>query len=302
MKTLTIVFISARPDPKFEWFLHSLLAQLFDDDIAPRIIVVKPGQEDDLGESGHFSTVSPKPTIWQGKHRLTDHDWWAISNARNTGICLAQTEWIAFVDDRCVLGPQWLEAIKDAMVGNYMVCGSYEKRWNMRVENGVITDPGKVNSIDNRIEYCEKNNISNPSPCAGNWTYGCGIAMPLEWALSVGGFEEAMDGIGFEDVIFGLMCQNNSLPIKYDRRMHLIEDRTPGDIGTAMRREDRGASPLDKSHRSLELFGTARNTSNRHRLLQSRQAVQAGKPWPMLMGEKEDWWNADPINADYMKR
>jgi hypothetical protein len=193
-----------------------------------------------------------------------------------------------------------MEAVKDAMRERYIVVGSYEKRHNMRVEDGKIVDPGTHNSMDNRWEYMEQNQLPNPYPCTGNWVYGCGIAMPTEWALQIGGFEEAMDGLSFEDVIFGMMAQNNGYPIRYDMRMHLVEDRTPGIIGTTMRREDKGTSPLDKSHRSLEIFGTAKNTSNRHLLLQSRDEVLAGKPFPRLLGPREDWFDAEPINESYM--
>ncbi len=130
--------------------------------------------------------------------------------------------------------------------------------------------------------------------------YGCSLALPMEWALQVGGFEEALDGMSAEDTAFGVMLANNGYPICYDQRMHMIEDRTPTIPTRTFRREDKGVSPLDKSHRALDLFNGAKNTSNRHLLLQSRQAVLAGKPFPKLFTALEDWFDGEPIGPDYM--
>src|SRR5262245_47488189 len=33
-----------------------------------------------------FIHVPPKPTVWQGPHRLTQNDYFCPSNARNTGL------------------------------------------------------------------------------------------------------------------------------------------------------------------------------------------------------------------------
>jgi glycosyltransferase involved in cell wall biosynthesis len=56
--------------------------------------------------------VPPKPTIWQGQHRVTKVNWWATSNARNTGIVLADHDYIVFCDDRSRLGPRWIDAVR----------------------------------------------------------------------------------------------------------------------------------------------------------------------------------------------
>lgn len=299
MKPLTIIYFTGRGEQaNYQWFVDSLSNQLN----GRRVSVIRVDFHAPEFTGKYSGWVSPKPTIWQGSHRLTSEDWWAASNGRNTGICLADTEWIAFADDRSVLSPTWLDAIEAAMEGNYVVCGSYEKRSNMVVQNGKIVDQGTLISMDNRWEHCVKENFPIPHRCTGNWVYGCGLALPLEWALAVGGFEEALDGMSAEDTAFGVMCQNNGLPIYYDMRMHLVEDRTPVLGNQTFRREDKGdhESKLDKSHRALELFGTARNTSNRHLLLQSRQAVQSGNPFPLMLGSQHDWWDGEVIGLEYM--
>lgn len=299
MQSLSIIYTTSREEPEFDWFMESLRSQWdFQNDHCPCIIVVDFHKEKREKKYGDIHTL-PKPTQWQGRHRLTSEDFWAVSSGRNTGICLAKSDYVVFVDDRCVLGPEWVKAVKEAMAGGYMVCGSYEKRVNMEGDNGKILSMGQMVSLDNRLEHSMRIGLPEVSDCAGNWVYGCGIAMPLDWVLQVGGFEEAMDGAGFEDCIYGLMCQNNGFSIKYDRRMHLIEDRTPGFTGKPMRREDRGLSPNDASHRALEIFGTAKNTSNRHLLLQSRKAILEGKDFPLFIGPT-DWWDACPISPNYM--
>lgn len=290
--SLTICTITGRLQHEWQWAKDAIMHQLRSEDDGQITLKLISSQY----PISHLpSAVGPKPTLWQGPHKITSQEWWAASNARNTGLCLAKSEWIAFLDDRCVPAPSWMEAVREAMDGGYMVFGSYEKRHGMKVENGRIIEPGTLNSMDNRWEHMEQHQLPNPYPCTGNYCYGCSIAMPLDWALQIGGFEEAMDGMGFEDVIFGLMAQNNGYPMRYDMRMHVVQDRTPGLTGITYRREDRGVSPNDKSHRALELFGTAKNTSNRHFLLQSRAAVQRGEPFPPLYTSRQDWWDGADI-------
>lgn len=272
-------------------------------DYAPRIIVV-----DSLWDKRPIDCrvdlhIAPKPTIWQGEHRLTSEEWWAASNARNTVLCHANSDWILWVDDRCVLLPTCVDAIKDAMEGNYVCFGTYEKRHFMEVEDGEITVPGVVTGADGRLRDAETlfhtKGIVKAYP---SWAFGCLVLCPVVMALAVGGFEEACDGMGAEDTAFGAMLCNNSIDMRFDPRLGCVQDRTPGESGPSMRREDKGLKPLDKSHRSIELFHTACNTSNRHLLLQSRRAVLEGKPWPLLFGSREDWHDGEPVNEGFMKK
>lgn len=304
--SLTICMITGREKSRAHWMLDSLAEQVEAGDGFKFVLVNATAREREATNLGQIRFVStpPKPTIWQGSHRKTKEDWWAASNARNTGLCLADTEWIAWVDDRCVLGPQWLQSIRDAMEGGYAVFGAYEKRHGMKVENGVIVEPGTVTGTDHRIAHVQGD---GPAPCPGNWCYGCSVALPVEWALSIGGFEQAMDGMSFEDVIFGLMIQNNGWPRCFDPRFKIIEDRTPEACGNTYRREDKGRdthspSTPDKGHRSLEIFGCALHTTNRHQLWQSRQAVLSGKPFPVLMDSTTDWYDGEPIDENYFNR
>src|SRR5689334_7069832 len=100
MKSLTVCYFSGRgPAANYQWFLDSLHNQLNGRKVEV-IHIDFDAPEFDGTQRFH---VAPKPTIWQGKYKVTREDWWAASSGRNTGIALCKTKWIAFVDDRCVL-------------------------------------------------------------------------------------------------------------------------------------------------------------------------------------------------------
>lgn len=300
--SLTIGYITARPRPEIGWFLHSLARQ-WGDNPPPRVICVDALHGKRPLDCAVDLHIPPKPTIYQGKHRITSEDWWAVSNARNTALCHANSEWILWVDDRCVLLPTCVDAIRDAMAAKYACFGTYEKRHFMEVEDGMVMAPGVVTGKDHRLaDYERLRNGAVAMPSFPSWAFGCLVLCPVEWALQVGGFEEALDSLSAEDTCYGAMLANNGHEMRFDPRLACIQDRTPQFLGTPMRREDKGISPNDKSHRAIELFHTARNTSNRHLLLQSRQAVLAGRPFPPLFGAREDWWDGTSINGEYMKR
>src|SRR5271154_4770312 len=110
---LTIGYITAREEPRLDWLVDGLNQQAQGDEI--ELIVV-----DALGRSAQeigyrpISAVKklvatrPKPTIWQGPHRVTAHDFFANANARNTAIVLCSTDYICFLDDRCKPDAGWL--------------------------------------------------------------------------------------------------------------------------------------------------------------------------------------------------
>ena len=289
MKPLTIVYITARRHPMFEWFTDSLSRQLGPKDSVEIIIV------DLRAESmarGDFLIAPPKPSVWQGEHRLTREDWWAISNARNTGTCLCQTEWIAFVDDRCILAPTWLAAVKDAMEGNYAVAGSYEKRSGMQVGNGEVVVPGELIGVDFRNPNRE--NQPPRKTYGGDW-YGCTSALPLEWVLEQNGHDERFDSLGLEDVVFGNRLAQNGRVTVFDSKMKIIEDRTPSACEDMPKRTDKGISPNDRSHAMLERFGGGKRAEHPFDIRAVRNDVLAGKDWPLPWGPYVDFWDQEPL-------
>ena len=296
MKSLTIAYITSRKKPKIEWFYQSLVRQLDKDDDV-RIIVVDSNVSEpwwmfrkDFLES---LVTPPKPTIWQGKHKITKEDWWAKSNALNTGIILCETEWIAFVDDRCVLAPEWLQCVKDAMEGGYAVVGSYEKWANMKVENGKIIDMGEFLGKDDREQF--------GYPVDGKDWYGGSSAIPLEWCLAVNGFpEDLCDGLGSEDSMFGKVLRYANLPFKYDSRMKIIEDRTPTEIDGALKRADKNTDKgfEAKSWQIVKAFWHKTTSGNSYDIRQHRARVQAGEDLQSIMPSAShyDWYDNQPIS------
>ena len=296
---ITVAMITSREKPCIEWFLDSLkntglqpaqiiIVDLFNQD-RPRFMKVK------WPELVGIVQVDPKPTVWQGKHRLTKENWWAASNARNTAICLCKTEWLAVLDDRCVIMPGYAEAVRDAMKGNYVMCGSYQKRIEMQVENGLIKHGGTIIGEDHRFQL----HPSGVYDCPGDWTFGCNTAFPIKWALEINGWEELMDGLSFEDCFFGRMMQNCGHPIKFDARARIIEDRTPSELGQPMHRTSKEKHPndtTDKGHAAVRKFSPLKRTLHPWNLAEIREKVLAGGDWPDVSGyPSTDWFDGEPI-------
>lgn len=309
MKSLTIAFVTSRNQPMARWFVDSLNQQCRQHS---EIRSVRSGPNAvtrircfgldnveylaiDFQSTSGIRRYDPKPTVWQGPHRLTRDDWWAMANARNTALALCQTEWIAFLDDRCVLCPGWLDAISRAINDNYAVCGAYEKRHNMKVENGVIVEPGTVSGQDHRLLHIRERGLNVPYACGGEWWFGCSTALPLEWALQINGYDESCDSLGMEDVIFGLQLQNAGYPIRYDPAMMIIEDRTPDHSGPIMKRTDKGTSPNDKSHALLAKLRHLKRSTNLFDLRELRDLACRGEPFPIPTGPTIDWYDGQPL-------
>ena len=293
IKSLTIVYVTARKEPKFEWFIQSLDRETGRDYSNTKVIVVSTYDEF-FSMDETVKWVRPKPTIWQGEHRITKDDWWAKCNALNTGICLCDTEWIAFVDDRCVLAHGWLQCIQDAMMNEYAVCGSYEKRANMQVTNGEITEAGELLGQDIRTQRGFPHRTSD-------W-YGGSGALPLEWCLKINGWPERYcDGLGFEDIQFGILLRNNGFPLMYDSRMRLIEDRTPGESyeGALKRASKPSPDPNDKyqakDYRILQIMGDAKESGNLFNIRELRDKVLRGEPFPPPIPDHYDWFDGSYI-------
>jgi hypothetical protein len=290
---LTICYITARQEPMLGWMLDSLGSQIKSGEDVSVVVV------DSSGRSNHIyadwvKVVSPKPTVWQGSYRLTKDEWWAASNARNTGICLCKTPWIALLDDRSILTPSWLQSIRHAMDDNYAVFGAYEKVHNLKVDNGFPMSMDflpNASGKDPREVHVKKENLPVPFKCGGEWAFGCNLALPLEWALNVGGYDETCDGLSMEDCIFGLMLQNRGYELRYDTRMKILEDRTPSTLGTPMIRRDKGVSPNDKSHALLAMLKDRKTAMHGFDIREVRRKVLAGEPWPMPWGPEKDWYD-----------
>lgn len=252
---LTICYVTTRKDNKFKWFSYSLLNQLQQGDDISVVVVDAHCEENGArpllneGVNVEMLRVPPKSCVWQGPHRLTKKNWFAASNARNTGLCYAKDGWIAYVDDLSVLGPHWLQSVREAMAGNYIVFGSYEKHTNMIVENGTLAY-SKLYSRDSRLNHV----TTDLTSVGGDYLYGCSLAGPVQAFLDVNGWPEWCDGLGSEDYCMGICIGNtNKYSFRYDRRMATVESEELHHVGEVFKKSDFGVSPRDKSHAALNM-------------------------------------------------
>lgn len=296
---LSVVFMTGRQDPKLEWVVNDLLDQVQpDDDIELLVIdffgrnaygLLGPTTTRRVFEQSVLRTINvqkPKPTVWQGDYRVTREHFWATANARNTALCLVAHDYVAFLDDRCHLGPMWLDTVRKYEAERTSVLvGTYVK-----YEDGELAADPKV-AVDHRIKI-EPNGKRN---CHNGWLYGCTFALPLEWALDVNGFEEGTDGLTGEDYIFGMMLSNRGHMLDFDPGMFVQQDRSKGNVTCKgiYRCMDKGVSPNDKSHAALYRFGARDRTEFTPDLRQLRTDVLSGKlfPTPDPQIEHRDWFD-----------
>jgi hypothetical protein len=313
MISLAIGFITGRKDCKFEWFAASLANQMRS--TVKQVVVVDfysqvcddwTQRDVDARREYFFDTASrfgmskmlavspPKPTIWAGPHRVTKENWWHVANCRNTFFCLARTDWVACNDDRCVLGPKWMDGVRHAINHNCIAYGAYEKHFGLRVKRGRVIGSDRQTAWDNR-EAIASGKIVRVD---GSWAYGCTFAMPLKWALDVNGVPEKCDGMSFEDICYGKILEQNKYPMKYLPQMKVIQDRTPGSLDKPFRREDKGelGTERDKSHASLIHIAAKTRSENEFDLREERERVLRGEPWRIPdRTDPRDWFDNSPI-------
>lgn len=285
-----IVYVTGRAEPRLNWFWDGLVDQAIgsDDKIAVIVVDALAGRPlPTLAPLPRFLSsvqfVSPKPTAWQGEHRVTSCDWWAMANARNSGIVYVPDgyDFVAFCDDRCRLGPHWLAEVRRAEKERAcVIAGAYEKH-----EDGKVTTDGRLAQAPNGRERC------GPA-----WLFGCTLCLPLEWALNVNGFEEGMDGLSFEDVIFGMNLEAHEYPISYRPKMFVSQERSAAFANT-FRRTDKGVSPNDKSHAALARFRQRARTEFTPDLRKIRERILAGDPDPFPMPDPDlrDWYDGQLV-------
>jgi hypothetical protein len=233
---ISIIFITFRENCKFEWFIQSLIQQS-DQYIRSLIqIVIVDGLLQNLNDTEQnirkqyfselinlnfdFIHVSPKPTHWQGKYKVTDTDYFAASNTRNTGVCFAKYSYIAFHDDLGCPSQTWLKNVFFAQQKNKIQCGAYTKVFDMIVDNGIlISKRDSQVGIDSRLHFFQ-NSISK---CNGSNFFGSSFCMPLVYYLQINGMNEMCDGCGAEDYDFGMRLERQGHTLYYNKEMFIYE-------------------------------------------------------------------------------
>lgn len=309
MSILNVAYVSCRRNPRIQWWLDSLFLQ-WDKKTPLKLIVVDFHRDThmeyavmakpftDLGVK--FIHTVPAPTVWQGPHRLTQRDYWAAANQRNTAICYADDGYIAFCDDLSVLMPGWLDAVLAAQRDGYIACGAYKKVRELQVVNGVpehyVEFPA---GIDHRIVLIKGD---EPVKCQGGWFYGYS-ASPVEALLHINGYDsDGCDSMGGEDYIAGWMLERAGYKLKYCKRMLAFESEEAHGEEPSMLRLDKGQSPNDASHFILKAVeGGGRSEAPNETfgvggIRALRDLIRAGKPFPIPTGPTKHWWDQQPLS------
>lgn len=238
---LTVAYLTNRLEPHFDWFFDSLFREVAGQE-AIRVVVIdfwaqafggwteanvqaRQAKVRSLCKFPDLVHVPPKPTVWQGPHRLTKSDYFAAANARNTALCYAPDGWIAFVDDLVVLLPGWFDQVCLAAQEGYIALGRYAKPFKLQVRDGLVESfLWRKEGEDERYDILRKEKTDdNPVECGGSYMFGCSFAGPVSSFLSINGFDEMCDGCGAEDVIAGMMLEKRGERFCYCPKMLTYE-------------------------------------------------------------------------------
>jgi glycosyltransferase involved in cell wall biosynthesis len=285
---ITIGFITAREYPQLDWFINGLAKQAKKHDEIELIVVDAFGRS--ASAIGYYSIPAitklvetrPKPSVWQGPHRITAHDFFANANARNTVLVLCSTDYVCFIDDRCRLDRKWLDQVRRAeKKREAVICGPSDRHEDWGI------------SVDHRRQEEPK----GKKGCSGGWCYGGNHALPLEWALDVNGFEEGCDPVGLEDCVFGHMLENAGRRIDFVSEMSIQLDRQGFAHPFSFPRLDKGVSPADKSHAIRDRFFSRTRTEFTPDLRQLREQLARGESFPVPRIDSRDWYDEAPIKG-----
>jgi hypothetical protein len=324
---LTIVYLTFRERPRFEWFVASLNREFREapdiDKAALQVIVIDGRHPRNLDANFPFEHYAPKPTVWQGAHRLTQRDYFCAANARNTAFAHALGGHVAFVDDLSVLLPGWLKAHVHAAEHGYVLCGTTCKHKNIEVsrDGEILRFDNFPPGADSRLKY-----LSNERRgCGGSWVYGGTFSVPLEHALRVNGQDEIHDTIGGEDYDFGVRLERSGSSIQISRACGTLEDEdghhaespavrldkpwppksipsartlTPGGWTAAATPDNANDGPytsnylLNRLKRERDRVWTI---GNAFVLRELRDQVLAGEPFPIPSEPSAHWVDGQPL-------
>ena len=287
---ITIGYITAREQPCLNWLIDGIDQQARSGDKIELIVVDTLGRPATAIGYRPVKAITklietrPKPTIWQGPHRITSHDFFANANARNTAIVLCSTDYICFLDDRCKLDPGWLDQMRlGEKKRSSVICGPYDKHEDWGV------------SVDHRRQIAPQGKRN----CGGGWCYGGNFALPLKWLLEVNGCEEGCDPVGLEDCVLGHMLENAGRRIDFINEMSVQQDRRGFVHPLNFPRHDKGKAPVDKSNAIRVRFFPRKRTEFTPDLKKLRRLVNKKKPLPIPdpKGDYRDWYDGSSIRG-----
>lgn len=302
----SLIYLTARIDPRFQWFVDSLCNQCADGQFPQVIFIDSCLWGENYKErvaalqaivAGRFSYQHhpPKPCVWQGPHRLTQRDYFAAANARNTGLCYAKEEYIFYVDDLTVLMPGWVDNARHAAKSRYVAAGSYKKAWDMVVEGGLLVSCRETaGGTDSRWHL--GSNTGADVKIDGGKLFGCSFGLPVSTLLDCNGQDEMCDSLGGEDYFLGLSLEKLGVNIFYNRNLSTRESEEGHGQGPIYLRLDKG---LGKS--SLDLLARRRASGpramgNDFNLAELRQKILSGEPFPVPTKPDKHFWDGQPLS------
>ena len=233
---ISFVYITCRKNPILEWFVDSLYNQILEDNFDLKLIQIvivdfelqydnsrKEYIKNIINNRFDFIHVPPKPTPYQGLHRLTSQNYFCASNARNTGIIYSEHPYLVFVDDLSVLGDNSFKEIVKCAKEQIVVGFAYKKVYDLSVENGkIITKTECVSGTDHRI------NLSNSTfhQISGCQLYGYS-ASPKSVLFRVNGYDELCASMGGEDYNYGMRIEKLQIKIYYNKNVMFYESEGP---------------------------------------------------------------------------
>ena len=180
MPDITVAICTRDRPAQLRASLAALEAQSFQDF---RVLVI------DQSAGPHADTPASE---WQERHlRLLRDPGRGLSRARNLALRTAETPWIAFVDDDCLLEPDWIEQLRRVV----------EEHPEVSFVTGHV---GVANVPAGDHLAAAARGVHTEQVVGGRWTrpheLGFGVCMALrrEVALALGGWDERL-GAGNED-------------------------------------------------------------------------------------------------------
>lgn len=328
---ITIAYVTGRADPKWEWFVDSMVKQIPPEDLPlieflfidgllwakdiarPDGAAIKFGHSnwhnparlqqllDVVGGRFTYRHLPVKPSVFQGPFRLTPRDWFDATAVRNTALITASADHIAFQDDLSCPAPTWWADVKKFMheKPHSVLEGSYRKLRDMVVENGVI-----ASSTDHPAGHDHREEHGKAGEWAkgyGSWLFGCCFLAPIDLLLLVNGYDPRASGIGAEDSMLGLRIENAGFhEFYYSLGMFSPESEDHHHIeGNLYKREDKGVSPKDKSHALLDLArGSQRcdNDGTGRSISEQRNDYRETGFVSIPSGPTVDWYDGQPLS------
>jgi hypothetical protein len=314
---LSIAYITNRTNPRWEWFISSLMVQttpeqrrdiqvIFVDGClwypgarlqatTPTMALAHgfyhdPKRRYDLevavGKQFDYLHIPPKPCLYQGPFRLTSRDFFCASNTRNTAIIAARGDYLVCVDDLSVLMPGWFSQVQHAAASGYCVCGAYKKVMELEVatdpdDNGYrVTYKEFPSGIDSRWPRGSDTGIV---PWTGAGLFGCSFGARVEDLLNIDGSEPACNGGAGEDFDMGIRLERSGVKIFYNRNMLTLESEEGHHEGVKLPRERRLVSHdrLPAAYDSWEVHNQEEKYWSDHVLL-NRVRYETGRILPLL--------------------